>query len=148
MLIAAGGWLRPGRSGRPVPAAKLREALLRDSRGVQSVALAPGSDRYAGLQGDVVWSTERQDGFLRLRRRPANDPRISQYQLWIVDPERDEQFPVDGGVFDIPPGDGETVVRFTPRLPVWRPTAFLITREQPGGVVKSRASKPVAIARL
>lgn len=59
----------------------------------------------------MVWSTEGQEGYLRLKGLPANEPSRSQYQLWIVDPERDE-FPVDGGVFDIPSGEREDVVRF------------------------------------
>jgi anti-sigma-K factor RskA len=90
---------------------------------------------YRGVAGDVVWNDERQEGFLRLTGMPANDPGISQYQLWIVDPERDEN-PVDGGVFDIP-GNGEVIIPIRAKLDVSDPEAFAITREQPGGVVVS-----------
>jgi hypothetical protein len=37
---------------------------------------------------------------MSLKNLAVNDPTQNQYQLWIVDPERDE-LPVDGGVFDI-----------------------------------------------
>jgi anti-sigma-K factor RskA len=148
-LLLAGwiGFQRTDGPPSPLPLNVQRERLV-GSLGTLNARFAPGFDRYAGLEGDVVWSTDSQDGFLRLRGIPANNPANAQYQLWIVDPERDDQFPVDGGVFDIPPGGGETLVRFQPRLPISKPTAFVITREQPGGVVKSRNAKPVAIARL
>lgn len=146
LLFAVLGWRREPPS-EAVPPERGRESLLRGAVALNRAEFAPGSDRYSGLRGDVVWSTEGQEGYLRLKGLPANDPSRSQYQLWIVDPERDE-FPVDGGVFDIPSGDREAVVRFRPRLPVGKPTTFVITREQPGGVVKSRAAKPVAVAKL
>jgi hypothetical protein len=48
--------------------------------------------------GDVVWSPERQQQFLRFRGLVANDPSIAQSQLWIFDAERNAAHPVDGGV--------------------------------------------------
>ena len=146
LLFAVWGWNR-GSAARPIRPDQGRVALLQAAPDAKRADFAPGSDRYSGLRGDVVWSTEGQEGYLRLAGMPVNDPTRSQYQLWIVDPERDE-FPVDGGVFDIPEGGGEAVVRFRPRLPVGRPTIFVITREQPGGVVKSRNPKPVAVAKI
>ncbi|MEM1080047.1 MAG: anti-sigma factor [Pseudomonadota bacterium] len=91
---------------------------------------------YNRVSGDVVWNTEQQQGYLRLVGMPANDPSISQYQLWIVDPERDAN-PIDGGVFDIPPGTDEIIIPIDAKLNVLDPAAFAITREQPGGVVVS-----------
>ena len=88
------------------------------------------------VTGDVVWNNERQEGYLRLVGMPANDPNIAQYQLWIVDPERDAN-PVDGGVFDVPQGAGEIIIPIHAKLDVSDPDAFAITREQPGGVVVS-----------
>lgn len=147
LLLAGWATFRPAPKPAEVPVAQRRESLAA-RKDVVSARFAPGFDRYAGLEGDVVWSRTDQGGFLRLRGIPANDPALAQYQLWIVDPERDEEFPVDGGVFDVPPGGGDTIVAFQPRLPVSRPVAFVITREQPGGIVKSRNAKPVAIAKL
>ncbi|MEK9984810.1 MAG: anti-sigma factor, partial [Opitutae bacterium] len=70
----------------------------------------------------------------------------NQYQLWIVDPERDE-LPVDGGVFDIPEGVDKALIPIKNALEVDKPTLFVITLEQPGGVVKSKQEVVVAIAK-
>ena len=91
---------------------------------------------YNSVTGDVVWNNELQEGYLRLVGMPANDPNISQYQLWIVDPDRDAN-PVDGGVFDVPQGADEIIIPIDAKLDVFNPDAFAITREQPGGVVVS-----------
>ena len=99
--------------------------------------------------GDVVWSPSRQQGFMRFRGLAANDPAVAQYQLWIFDAERDEAYPVDGGVFDVPPeADGDVVVRIDPRLVVGRAVAFAVTVEQPGGVVVSSRSRLPLLAAL
>ncbi|WP_405231567.1 anti-sigma factor domain-containing protein [Lentisalinibacter salinarum] len=114
-----------------------RAELMREEPGTMVLPWSPPDiDEYAGVSGDVVWNNEKQEGYLRLAGMPANNPARSQYQLWIVDPERDEQ-PVDGGVFDIPAGTGEVIVPIRAKLGVIDPQAFAITREQPGGVVVS-----------
>ncbi len=95
----------------------------------------PASAGYEQVTGDVVWSEARQQGYLRLANMPVNDPATSQYQLWIVDPERDSR-PVDGGVFDVT-SSGEVIIPIQAKLPVRAPRAFAITAEQPGGVVVS-----------
>ena len=91
---------------------------------------------FASVRGDVVWNDERQEGYLLLTGMPANDPQQSQYQLWLVDRERDSN-PVDGGVFDIPAGPETVVVPIDAKLEVDAPTIFAVTREKPGGVVVS-----------
>ncbi|HZX23031.1 MAG TPA: anti-sigma factor [Woeseiaceae bacterium] len=117
--------------------AEARAELIREEPATMVLPWsAPDIDQYAGVSGDVVWNNEKQEGYLRLAGMPANNPARSQYQLWIVDPERDEQ-PVDGGVFDIPAGPGEVIVPIRAKLGVIDPQAFAITREQPGGVVVS-----------
>lgn len=120
-----------------------RQALLSAQPTVQ-LAFA-GTEDFSGLEGDVVWTDESQTGFMRFSGLPANDPSQSQYQLWIVDPERDER-PVDGGVFDIPAGGGDVVVPIRAALRVDDPVAFVITVEQPGGVVVSKQEIVAAIA--
>ncbi|MEM9058062.1 MAG: anti-sigma factor [Pseudomonadota bacterium] len=124
-------------SGTSLPApGDARVALLAEA-GTETMPWAPPSDpAYAGVTGDVVWNDARQEGYLRLVGMPVNDPGRSQYQLWVVDPDRDER-PVDGGVFDIPAGVGEVIVPIDVKLAVDAPDAFAITREQPGGVVVS-----------
>lgn len=123
--------------------AEQRQALIGDEQAVQ-LAFA-GTENFAEVQGDIVWTDEAQTGFMRFRGLPANDPTEAQYQLWIVDPERDER-PVDGGVFDIPAGGGEVVVPIRAALRVDEPVAFVITVEKPGGVVVSKQEIVAAIA--
>jgi len=97
---------------------------------------APTAEGYEGVTGDVVWSESKQQGYLRLANMPVNDPARVQYQLWIVDPERDGKHPVDGGVFNVS-STGEVIIPIQAKLPVRSPRAFAITAEQPGGVVVS-----------
>ena len=115
-----------------------RENLL--AEGSDAVLLqwaTPEDPEYARVTGDVVWSDARQEGYMLLSGMPVNDPDTSQYQLWLVDPERDSN-PVDGGVFDIPAGEGAVIIPIAAKLAVDDPVAFAITREKPGGVVVSR----------
>ncbi len=114
-----------------------RQTLVREAGDTIRIAWAtPDLPEYAGVGGDVVWSGKNQAGFMRLRGLPANDSDVEQYQLWIVDPARDEH-PIDGGVFDIPAGADEVIVPIDAKLEVVAPRAFAITLEQPGGVVVS-----------
>ena len=83
---------------------------------------------------------------MSLANLPVNDPSKNQYQLWIVDLERDE-LPVDGGVFDIKERSSTTVIPIRNALQVSKPTVFVITLEQPGGVVKSKQEVVVALAK-
>jgi len=121
-----------------------RNALLASASSVQ-LPFAGLSD-FEGLSGDVVWADDSQSGYMRFNGLPPNDPTVAQYQLWIVDPERDER-PVDGGVFNIPAGAGEVIVPIQAALPVDEPVAFVITVEKPGGVVVSAQEIVAAIAQ-
>jgi len=145
--------------GAPPTLADRREKLLANDPEAVTVAWnKPGDDpaihsgtgdqKTAGGLGDVVWSQATQKGFMRFRGLEANDPNVSQYQLWIFDAQRDEAYPVDGGVFDVPAqSDGDIVVQIDPRLPVSRATAFAVTVEKPGGVVvSSRKRLPLLAA--
>ncbi len=127
------------RSGEPRiedPAAA-RDALL--AAGSEALPWARSRDPdYAGVSGDVVWDDQRQEGYLLLAGMPANDPGVAQYQLWLVDPDRDSN-PVDGGVFDVPAGAAAVVIPIDAKLEVSDPAAFAITLEKPGGVVVSEA---------
>jgi hypothetical protein len=113
-----------------------RSALLAEAGDVVTLPWSPPTEPgYEQVTGDVVWSPSRQQGYLRLAGLPANDPARAQYQLWIVDPERDTH-PVDGGVFDVS-STGEVVIPIQAKLRILNPKAFAITREKPGGVVVS-----------
>ena len=85
---------------------------------------------------------------MRFRGLAANDPAVEQYQLWIFDAERDEARPVDGGVFDVPSTDSDTIVPIDAKLPVSRATLFAVTIEQPGGVVVSSRERLPLLAQV
>ena len=106
-----------------------------------------GDPDGVGVTGEVVWSDELQSGFMRFRGLPANDAEEGQYQLWIFDAERDDAFPVDGGVFDVVSADGETLVEIDPKLPVSSAVLFAVTVERPGGVVVSDRSRIAVLAQ-
>ena len=154
----------PSGDGKPPVLAELRGKLLAEDPEAVTVAWKKAGDDPAivageadlesagglesvGALGDVVWSSARQQGYMRFRGLAANDPTMAQYQLWIFDADRDEAYPVDGGVFDVPAAGGDVVVRIDPRLRVNRATAFAITVEKPGGVVvSSRKRLPLLAA--
>jgi hypothetical protein len=106
-----------------------------------------GLGEFSSASGNVIWSDQLQQGYMTLSGIPVNNPGKAQYQLWIVDPKRDEA-PVDGGVFDIPTDGSPVVVPIVAKLALTNPQAFVITLEQPGGVVKSKQEKVVALAKL
>lgn len=139
---------RQGSIDREAPsAAALRDALIRDEpAGVSRLRFSGTGGVFARATGELVWSDERQEGYMTLEGIPANDPERHHYQLWIVDPDRDE-LPVDGGVFSIPAGIGRVVVPVDAKLKVSRPETFVITVEKPGGVVRSDQKSVVAVAR-
>ena len=161
VVIAVVGWYprlantppAPVAMDRPVPpqpsAAQLREELLRASadRLVRWDWATTEDPAAAGVTGDVVWDPVTQQGYMRFVGLPANDARQQQYQLWIFDAERDERYPVDGGVFDVPSGRTEVVVPIDARLAVAKPALFAVTVEKPGGVVVSSRERIVVLAK-
>lgn len=111
-----------------------------------TIALAGTEDPAArGASGIAEWSAVRQSGWLSLQGLEANDPSRYQYQLWIFDGSRDERYPVDGGVFDIPAvnGSGPVSIPIAAKVRVSEPTLFAITIERPGGVVVSERERIV-----
>ena len=65
----------------------------------------------------------------------------------MVDAARDERYPVDGGVFDVPATAGQVVIPVRATVPVREPLAFVVTVEKPGGAVVSGRERVVAVAR-
>ncbi len=130
-------------------AAELKADLALTQEGLTQVAWAPGTDE-AGKQatGEVLWDNKRQQGVMSFKGLPVNDPKKSQYQLWIFDTAQDEKYPVDGGVFDIPAGQDEVLVPIHAKLPIVDPTLFAITIEKPGGVVVSSRERLPLLAQV
>jgi hypothetical protein len=129
----------------PSPA-EARAALLASAKDVTTLSWTTTPDPAAtGASGDVVWSPSRQRGFMRFVGLAPNDPAKTQYQLWIFDKQRDERYPVDGGVFDVG-SNGEVIVAISAKLPVGELALFAVTVEPPGGVVVSKRDRIVVTA--
>ena len=145
-ILAAQWMVKPAGTEPLVSPVEARAALLKSSSDLMRVSFKGAGGDYELAGGEIVWSDSRQEGYMELLNLPPNDPAKSQYQLWIVDPDRDE-IPVDGGVFDVPASDQAVVVPVRSKLAVSEPTVFVITLEQPGGVVRSKQEVVVAIAK-
>lgn len=112
----------------------------------QAIPWAPTKDPAGhSVRGDIVWSPSRQEGFIKVEGLAANDPKRAQYQLWIFDKNRDDKFPVDGGVFDVG-ANGEAIMRIAPKLRIFEPGLFAVTLERAGGVVVSNRERIVITA--
>lgn len=131
----------------PPTLAELRGQLLGRPTAQKLDWAAAGDPLVKQIAGDVVWDNEKQAGFMRFVGMPKNDPTQAQYQLWIFDAERDERYPVDGGVFDVG-ADGEVLVRIDPKVKVNKPTLFAVTLEKPGGVVVSSREHILTVAKV
>lgn len=116
---------------RPEPTVEQSRAAFVKAPGAKT----PFAGEKGGAAGEIVWSTDRQEGYLEVRGLPALDPAKEQYQLWIVDPAHKE--PVDGGVFDVRP-DGSALVRVRNPIRVTDVKLFAVTKEVAGGVVVSK----------
>lgn len=144
IVAAVAWWPREGGadgSGGSEGIGDLRSAVasLREAPGTITVPWAGGEHAQlpAAPRGEVIWNNARQDGFMVIGGLAANDPKALQYQLWIFDAARDDRYPVDGGVFDMPASGGEVIVPIRAALDVSDPALFAVTVEPPGGVVVS-----------
>jgi hypothetical protein len=131
---------------QPAPA-QARAELLASATDVKTLSWSAGPDASgAKTSGDIVWSASKQEGYMRFTGLAANDPKLEQYQLWIFDKDRNDKYPVDGGVFDVGAG-GEVVVKISAKLFVKEPVLFAVTVEQPGGVVVSDRKRIAVTAK-
>ncbi|MBB3209341.1 hypothetical protein FHS27_005181 [Rhodopirellula rubra] len=154
ILFAFGTWALRERSGGNGPGDAIvamdfgkERANLKATEDHIAVQWAPGTTPFeTPVAGDVVWSTTEQKGFMRFVDMPINDPTKEQYQLWIIDPARDDE-PIDGGVFDVTAA-GEVIVPIDAKLKVLDPAAFAITIEKPGGVVVSTQERLPLLASV
>jgi anti-sigma-K factor RskA len=166
LVLAVIGWLRtpappelppvaalpPPPMVAPVPPApppqtpaQARAALLAKSDAVKVTLGATKDPAARGVSGDVVWDPATQKGFLHFVGLASNDPAVKQYQVWIFDAARDQRYPIDGGVFDVPADANEVVIPFNASLAVSRAAAFAVTVEKAGGVVVSARQHVVAL---
>ncbi len=103
---------------------------------------APAEQR--DVRGDVVWSDELQQGYIRFVGLDPNNPNIEQYQVWVID-ERGLEQKVSGGVFNAS-ADGEIIVPIEPGIDVGRVALFAVTVENPGGTWVPDLSRRVVVA--
>lgn len=161
LALAIGAYLNQP-SGTTTPGAtttnlaEARERLIDQARDTNSLTqwawTNPTDDPASqGVQGDVVWDSVTQTGYMMFSGLAPNDPNQEQYQLWIFDATRElgtpllEQKPVDGGVFDVA-SDGTVIVPIAAKLPIGEPGGFAVTIEQPGGVVVSERDRIPTLA--
>lgn len=138
LLLALFVWNR-GLQPRPTPPPQsLRAQLLARADSLRINWTATADPNAGGISGDLIWNPATQSGVMRFVGMARNDPAVHQYQLWIFDAERDERYPVDGGVFDVPAGATEVLVPIHAALPVGRVKLFAVTLEKPGGLVVSQ----------
>jgi hypothetical protein len=122
-----------------------RDQLLSAATDIVKATWAGGNVKgITQLVGDIIWSDEKQAGYITVRGLPVNDQNRESYQLWIYDKSRDDE-PIDGGVFNVS-ADGEVVIPVDARLRAQRPEKFAITIEKPGGVVVSKGERIAAVA--
>ena len=149
----------PGSCGRavafPFPynragfdACRTAEALIASTPGIIQANLAPGNVKEtAHIAGDIVWSDEKQAGYLRFRGLPINDATATCYQLWIFDEVQDKRTPIDGGIFDVT-ADGEVIIPINAKLETNGPNMFAITIETPRRRGGLEPRKIAAVAKV
>ena len=127
-----------------------RASLISSAPDLVRVAWTPTEDPAAsgGVVGEVVWSDALDRGYMSFKGLAPNDASEAQYQLWVFDESRSADHPVDGGVFDIPAGEGETIIPIDARLPIEKATLFAVTVERPGGVVVSTRERLPVLAKV
>jgi len=154
VLIAVAGWW-PRLENGDAPAAEVpiataiqqqREMLLAQQGVVTRTWQTTQDPAASGVTGDVVWDPKSQNGYVRFRGMQANNATEQQYQLWIFDGTRDERYPVDGGVFNIPAGQSEVIIPIKAKLQIRDPAMFAVTIEKPGGSVVSSRDRIVVLA--
>ena len=134
----------PVESPKVLTSSEKRDQFIASAKDVIRTSwTSPAKDE--NLKGEVVWSTEKQEGYMTFKGLPKNAADKETYQLWIFDETPLEAHPVDGGVFDIN-ADGEVVVPIDAKIRTGAPKAFAVTVEKPGGVVVSKREKIVALA--
>jgi hypothetical protein len=146
--IIAGGPTPTPTVQRELTPADLRQQLLDTEQALIKAEWGKGNVPEAeGISGDVVWSDDKQTGYMRIRGLPVNDKNREQYQLWIFESAKLEEFPKDGGVFDVN-SEGEVIIPIDAKLLTRDPKAFAITVEKPGGVVRSEREKIAGLAAV
>jgi hypothetical protein len=138
----------PVPSPRPLTPQEEFAAFERSTPDLIHATWAPGNVKdMKGVTGEVVWSDEKQLGYLRIRGLAVRTAPDHCYQLWIFDKVQDKATPIDGGTFDVN-AEGEIIVPIKTRIKPEDPTMFALTIERHGGVVVSKREQIAAIAKV
>ena len=139
---------QPVTTPTPMAPAAQRDTLASTATDLIKATWAAGNVKgISDIVGDIIWSDEKQAGYMTFRGLPANNPATETYQLWIMDENQGDKTPIDGGTFDVGSG-GEVVIPINARLKAKSPHLFAVTIERPGGVVVSKREKIAAIAKV
>lgn len=115
--------------------AQLREQLLKSAPDVLHLQLVSdnGSGGANESGGDIVWSSGRQIGYLRLKGSAGDNPaQQCQYQLWIVGSDVSNNEMINGGIFAVNQTAGELILPIEADQFVQQPKMFLVSVESPG----------------
>jgi Anti-sigma-K factor rskA len=138
----------PVPSPRPLTPQEQFAAFESSTPNLVHATWAPGNVKdMKDVTGEVVWSDEKQMGYIRIRGLAVRTAPEFCYQLWIFDKVQDKATPIDGGIFDVN-AEGEMIVPITARIKPEGPTMFALTIERHGGVVVSKRDKLAAIAKV
>lgn len=137
----------PTQSPQTLAPSQMREEMLRSNIEMVKANWTAGNVKEMKVSGDVIWSDEKQKGYIRLNGLPMNDGTKETYQLWISDKNQDKATPIDGGTFDVT-SDGEIVIPINAKLKAKGAEMFTITIEKAGGVVVSKREKIAATAKV
>lgn len=159
IALAVNVWFTQFRTPEAPPQAKVEQPLPPTLAELRSELIASGAklikaDWSAGnvkdiknVAGDIVWSDEKQAGYMRFTGLPVKAGPEYCYQLWIFDHVQDKATPIDGGIFDVT-SEGEIIVPINAKLQVSGPEMFAITIERHGGVVVSNRKQIAALAKV
>ncbi len=127
--------------------AQEREELLQaaDVRTAAWRTAAGTSGDLARIEGEIVWSSLRQEGVVHLEGLAEQLPH--ELHLWIVDPEAGP-LPIDGGTFRVDDSGEVTVVLELRGKDHVRPTRFVLTFENPEAPADPAHLEPILVASL
>ncbi len=115
--------------------AEQREQLLASAPDVLHLKLVSDNGRDVENESgaDIVWSSGRQIGFLRLRGMAGGDLAQCQYQLWIVGSDVSGNEIINGGIFPVDRSTGELILPIQADQFVQQPKMFVVIVEPSGG---------------
>jgi hypothetical protein len=115
--------------------AQQRAHLLASAPDVLHLQLVSDEGGYVAQEtgGDIVWSSARQLGFLRLRGLIGDVPTQRQYHIWIVGSDISGNELINGGIFPLNPSTGEVILPIQANQFVQQPKMFVVSVEPSGG---------------